>query len=138
MFVRTCPRCFFHTAIDHTVGIFYSASYGSLYPALKRLADKQLVNVTVIGDSKNKKVYSILPAGKEAFLVWLSQPLQLTKNEHLLKIFFYDYLDEGTRRTRLAEYRIKVASDLAHGEDEANTPVDSVSHVAQSHSVLGQ
>lgn len=97
--------------IDHTVGIFYSASYGSLYPALKRLADKQLVNVTVIGDSKNKKVYSILPAGKEAFLVWLAQPLQLTKNEHLLKIFFYDYLDEGTRRTRLAEYRIKVASE---------------------------
>ncbi|MCE5170870.1 PadR family transcriptional regulator [Paenibacillus profundus] len=97
--------------IDHTVGIFYSASYGSLYPALKRLADKQLVNVTAIEDSKNKKIYSILPAGKEAFLKWLSQPLQLTKNEHLLKIFFYDYLDEDTRQTRLAEYQFKVANE---------------------------
>lgn len=90
--------------IDHSVGLFYKASFGSLYPALGRLADKGLVSVTELEDSKNKKIYTVEEPGKAEFLKWLREPLDSGKNVHLIKIFFYDHLDEETRQARLAEY----------------------------------
>jgi DNA-binding PadR family transcriptional regulator len=90
--------------IDSTVGLFYKASFGSLYPALQRLTDKHHVSVKEIEDSKNKKIYTLLPSGRAVFLQWLAEPLPLSRNEHLLKIFFYDYLDEPTRESNLANY----------------------------------
>jgi DNA-binding PadR family transcriptional regulator len=91
--------------IDSSVGFFYKASFGSLYPALKRLVDKGSVTVKELEDSKNKKIYTVLPSGKEAFLIWLAGPLELSRNDHLCKIFFFDYLDEDTRQQRLTEYK---------------------------------
>lgn len=99
--------------IDHSVGIFYKASYGSLYPALKRLTDKKWASVTEEpGNSKKKKLYSLLPAGKEQFLIWLAGPLEMSRNEFLLKIFFFDYLDEQTRTTRLQEFEYKLNQEI--------------------------
>ncbi|MGF7048179.1 DNA-binding PadR family transcriptional regulator [Paenibacillus sp. DS2015] len=100
--------------IDSSVGFFYKASFGSIYPALKRLTDKALVSVEEIEDSKNKKLYSLVPEGKESFLIWLSRPLELSRNDHLSKIFFYDYLDEDTRQQRLAEYQVKLNHEMHH------------------------
>lgn len=74
--------------IDSTVGTFYKASYGSLYPALKRLADKGMVTLTETDNSKNKKLYTLLPSGRIAFLEWLSGPMQSGRNEQLIRIFF--------------------------------------------------
>jgi DNA-binding PadR family transcriptional regulator len=90
--------------IDSSVGIFYKASFGSLYPALKRLSDKGMVSMTETGDTKNKKLYSLLPAGREAFLEWLAGSLQATRNEQLIRIFFFDYLKEEIRQQRMNEY----------------------------------
>lgn len=100
--------------IDSSVGFFYKASFGSIYPALKRLTDKGLVSVEEIEDSKNKKLYSLVPEGKESFLIWLSGPLELSRNDHLSKIFFYDYLDENTRQQRLTEYQVKLEYEIHH------------------------
>lgn len=91
--------------IDSSIGFFYTASYGSLYPALLRLTKKEYVSVTEVESSKQKKVYKLLPGGKEAFLIWLAEPLSLIRSEHLLKIFFYDFLDEDTRQQNLANYQ---------------------------------
>ncbi|AOZ92603.1 PadR family transcriptional regulator [Paenibacillus crassostreae] len=98
--------------IDSTVGFFYKVSFGSLYPALKRLAAKEWVTVTEMEDSKNKKLYTLLPVGKEAFLIWLAGPLELSRNDHLSKIFFFDYLDEETRQRRLTEYQSKLEGQI--------------------------
>ncbi|QWU16609.1 DNA-binding transcriptional regulator, PadR family [Paenibacillus sophorae] len=89
--------------IDSTVGHFYAASFGSLYPALKRMVDKGYVSVFETADSKNKKLYSLLPEGKKAFLKWLEEP-QAASREQLIRIFFFDYLDEEVRLRRLQEY----------------------------------
>jgi DNA-binding PadR family transcriptional regulator len=74
---------------------FFDASFGSIYPALKRLEDKQLVifNVSVEG-SKYKKVYQITETGKEAFMKWIAEPIDFEKSKqnHLVKIFFYEFL----------------------------------------------
>lgn len=40
---------------EQTVGIFYKMSYGSLYPALKRLVQSEYVTEEETNDSKNKK-----------------------------------------------------------------------------------
>lgn len=99
--------------IDLSIGMFYKASFGSLYPALKRLTDKEWVSVAEEeGSSKNKKIYSLLPEGRQQLLHWLGEPLTLNRNEFLLKVFFYDYLDEGTRNLRLEEYRSKLNQEI--------------------------
>jgi DNA-binding PadR family transcriptional regulator len=99
--------------IDMSVGLFYKASFGSLYPALKRLADKKWVSVTEEeGSTKNKKIYSLLPAGRSSFLLWLKEPIEHSRNEFLLKVFFYDYLDEPTRNFRLGEYQEKLNQEI--------------------------
>lgn len=97
--------------IDSTVGHFYAASFGSLYPALKRLADKGYVSVFETADSKNKKLYSLLPEGKETFLKWLEEP-QTASREQLIRIFFFDYLDEDVRLRRLQEYLYTAEHEL--------------------------
>ncbi|GIO32152.1 MULTISPECIES: PadR family transcriptional regulator [Paenibacillus] len=99
--------------IDLSVGMFYKASYGSLYPALKRMTEKEWVSVTEEeGSSKNKKIYSILPEGRIRFMQWLKEPLTLDRNEFLLRVFFYDYLDDETRRLRLHECRYNLNREI--------------------------
>ncbi|CAH8717539.1 PadR family transcriptional regulator [Paenibacillus thiaminolyticus] len=98
--------------IDSSVGLFYRTSYGSLYPALKRLANKGLLSVAETEGGRNKKEYTLLPAGDEQFVSWLAEPLPVSRNEVLLRIFFYDYLDEDTRQARLTEYENKLESEM--------------------------
>jgi DNA-binding PadR family transcriptional regulator len=74
---------------------FFDASFGSIYPALKRLEEKGFINSreTVEGN-KLKKLYSINNSGKTYFYNWLDTPIAFakTKQDHLIKIFFYDRL----------------------------------------------
>ncbi len=46
--------------------------------------------------AKNKKIYSITPEGKKAFLEWLEIPINpaAAKFDYMAKIFFYDHLEE--------------------------------------------
>ena len=98
--------------IDSTVGFFYRTSFGSLYPALRRLEEKEYVIVEEVkGDSKNKKMYTLQKDGEVAFVEWLKQPLKSSKNEHLLRIFFLDYLDEEKQNFLLKEYQNKLKSE---------------------------
>lgn len=91
--------------IDLSIGFFYTASFGSLYPALRRLSGQGLLAMNEAGDSKNKKIYTLLPEGRDRFLAWLSEPLSRARNDHMIKIFFYDYLEKEQRLLRLAAFR---------------------------------
>ncbi|RAV04755.1 PadR family transcriptional regulator [Paenibacillus sp. YN15] len=98
--------------IEQSVGFFYSASYGSLYPALKRLAEQGAISLLESDGSKNKKLYALEPSGRERFLEWLGEPLTRSRNEHLLKFFFYDYLAEPLRGERLAGFHAVLREEL--------------------------
>lgn len=102
--------------MDSSIGLFYRASYGSLYPALKRLTDRGMLGVTDLGNSKNKKLYELLPSGRQTFMDWLGKPLELSRNELLSKIFFYDYLPEEIRMMRLNELQYKLANEIGRLE----------------------
>lgn len=83
---------------------FFDASYGSIYPALKRLEEKGFINFReTIEGGKLKKLYSINEIGKVYFLHWLEAPIVFakTKQDHLVKIFFYDQLPKETAISNL-------------------------------------
>lgn len=79
-------------------GYFYDSSYGSIYPALKKLEKQNLVEVTnETYKSKIKKVYNITDEGREYFNSWLSKPAEefKLKYEFLAKIFFSSERDNS-------------------------------------------
>ncbi|WP_324824739.1 PadR family transcriptional regulator [Sinanaerobacter sp. ZZT-01] len=74
---------------------FFDASFGSIYPALKRLEEKGYISChEVVESSKFKKLYAITDMGKTSFLSWLETPIVFskTKQEHLVHFYFYQYL----------------------------------------------
>ncbi len=95
--------------IENGIGIFYKASFGTLYPALKRLEEKGLLNMTEqMQGNRQKKLYVATDVGKKTFYEWLSSPVDLndmTENR-LVKIYFFDKLPEDVRKIQLKEYEI--------------------------------
>jgi DNA-binding PadR family transcriptional regulator len=100
------------SVIEQSVGFFYTASYGSLYPALKRLAEQGAISLVETDGAKNKKLYTMEASGRKQFLEWLGEPLTRNRNEHLLKFFFYDYLEEPLRKKRLAAFHGSLREEL--------------------------
>lgn len=89
------------------IGVFYKASYGSLYPALKRLTDKGLLTASESFQGGRKKImYGITPEGKAHFIRWLSSPVDILEgtNTHLAKVYFFDGLSPEIRERQLLEY----------------------------------
>jgi DNA-binding PadR family transcriptional regulator len=77
--------------MDLTIGHFNRASYGGIYPSLKKLARGGYVSMAQsIGGGKIRKTYRPLPAGKKAFQIWLKTPLDITRGPGplLTRIFF--------------------------------------------------
>ena len=86
---------------------FFDASFGSIYPALKRMEQKgYIIYRESVEDGKFKKLYSISDLGKEYFLHWLEQPIEFVKANHnyLVNIYFYKYLSTDVAIKNLKEF----------------------------------
>ena len=93
--------------IENGIGVFYRASYGSLYPALKRLeADGFITMSEESTGNRRKKRYSITESGSAAFHNWLVAPIEISEsaNNHLAKVYFFDRLSPEQRMRLLSEY----------------------------------
>lgn len=81
--------------VDRSTRYFWSASYGQIYPELRRLATAGLVEgEDAPTGARRKTVYRITAAGRDEFQAWLADPgfgLEL-RDEGLLKLFFADLL----------------------------------------------
>lgn len=113
------------------IGNFYKASYGSLYPALKRLTDKKLVTMNEKPQGgRTKKYYKTTELGKEAFMEWLSLPFDFSLGGSALmaKIYFFGHLSDELRKQRLGEYEMYYTQSLQKlrtmEKDISNTEVD--------------
>lgn len=77
--------------VDRSTRFFWAASYGQIYPELKRLAEAGLVAGS---DSptggRRRTVYEITADGEAELKEWLRQPPETTemRDEGLLKLFF--------------------------------------------------
>lgn len=84
--------------VDHSTRFFWAASYGQIYPELRKLAKAGLIE----GESqptggRKRTVYRLTDAGREQLRSWLAQPpehLEL-RDEGLLKLFFAAAADPG-------------------------------------------
>lgn len=77
---------------ESSFGHFFSAGYGSIYPALASLAADGLVSCLCIPQAgkPDRKVYSITPAGRDALLAELDapNPSHKVRSEFLATICF--------------------------------------------------
>jgi DNA-binding PadR family transcriptional regulator len=104
--------------VDRTTRFFWAASYGQIYPELKRLSAAGLVaGVDAPRGDRKRTVYAITEAGETALVEWLRQPPETSemREEGLLKLFFSNLLERdeaiGTLRT-MRERRSELAARL--------------------------
>ncbi len=84
--------------IDSSARFFWAASYGRIYPELKRLAAEGLIEGSdeSLG-ARAKTMYSLTDQGREELEQWYAltpETLEL-RDEAMLKIFFGDAFDPG-------------------------------------------
>jgi DNA-binding PadR family transcriptional regulator len=81
--------------VDRSTRFFWAASYGQIYPELRRLESEGLVEgEDVPNGGRQRRVYSLTSAGREALVEWL-HGLTVTieyRDESLLRLFFADAL----------------------------------------------
>jgi DNA-binding PadR family transcriptional regulator len=108
---------------------FVEASFGSIYPALNRLTEEGLVSVRAEAQEKrpDRKVYSITPAGRSAFIASLLKPLPEDRHRSpfVFAMLFSDLMPESHVRalldTYVAQTEIKLAQ-LNEGNTQPKTP----------------
>ncbi|HXS47629.1 MAG TPA: PadR family transcriptional regulator [Solirubrobacterales bacterium] len=85
-------------AVDNTTRFFWAASYGQIYPELKRLSEAGLVEgIDAPRGDRKRTVYAITTDGEAELKAWLRQPPESSemREEGLLKLFFSGVLPAG-------------------------------------------
>ena len=81
--------------VDRSTRFFWAASYGQIYPELRRLEAEGLVRgEDAPNGGRQRRVYSLTPAGRQALVEWLlgtTVTIEL-RDESLLRLFFADAL----------------------------------------------
>jgi DNA-binding PadR family transcriptional regulator len=96
-FVRNEPRSGYEikAVVDNSTRFFWAASYGQIYPELRRLSEAGLVRGSDAPTGGRKRtVYEITADGEEELRAWLRQEPETfeMRDEGLLKLFFADAL----------------------------------------------
>src|SRR5690242_17650925 len=86
------------TAIDRTIRHFWAASYGQIYPELRRLEERSWISgADAARGGRSRRVFRITPSGRAALGDWLhgkETRIEL-RDESLLRLFFADQLPAG-------------------------------------------
>ncbi len=96
--------------LSYMLGHFWTVSYGSLYPALKRLEKSGAIEraYSVKEKTRNRNVFRVTPRGEISFMRMLTENVtvaSLADTEKFdLRMAFFQYLDPETR-LRLLEMR---------------------------------
>ena len=114
--------------VDRSTRFFWAASYGQIYPELRRLEAGGLIEgEDVPNGGRRRRVYTLTPSGHEALVEWLlgsSTTIEL-RDESLLRVFFADALPieqalmllEGRRRGHEMYLETLRAIDARPGKD---------------------
>jgi DNA-binding PadR family transcriptional regulator len=96
------------TLVDNSTRFFWAASYGQIYPELRRLAEAGLIEGEAQAQGgRRRTVFSLTPAGREALASWhrAAPEIQETRDETMLKLFFADAVGEGATEQALEAKR---------------------------------
>src|SRR5215210_310072 len=105
--------------MDVSTRFFWAASYGQIYPELRRLEELELVRPTgASGGGRQRKAYELTAAGERELDEWLGSAEALhfeLRHEGLLKLFFSDGLSAPGRAAqwrRMREEHEPIAQQL--------------------------
>ena len=109
---------------DRSTRFFWGASYGQIYPELRRLEAAGLVESREEPRGRvPRRIFSITTAGRTALEAWLEEPDESyeVRDEGLLKLFFGDLMSAEQRldlvRRRRAWYEESAAMFRRIGEE---------------------
>ena len=95
-------------AVERSTAFFWRASYGQIYPELKRLREAGLIDAQErpTGD-RRRTVYALTAAGRRELEAWLrdGETLVALRDENLLRLFFADALPRERALALLADRR---------------------------------
>jgi len=125
--IRGAPKSGYEikAAVDGSTRFFWAASYGQIYPELKRLSEAgMVVGVEAPTGGRPRTVYEITADGEEELRAWLRQPPRTyeMRDEGLLKLFFAAALPpaEAIEILRaMRAHRLAVGKQLRAMEPEA-------------------
>ena len=101
--------------IDKSLRLFWSGSYGSIYPALGSLAEKGLIRASDVStNDRTKTAYAVTDEGRACVREWLAQPAQReqVRSELLLKLFFGGETDPQVSLRQIEAYERSLRSEL--------------------------
>src|SRR5260221_9365260 len=110
--------------VDNTTRFFWAASYGQIYPELKRLSEAGLVEgIDASRGDRKRTVYAITADGEAELKDWLRRPPETSemREEGLLKLFFAGALKpaEAVETLRaMRRKRLELAARLRSMEAE--------------------
>ena len=117
-------------AVDTSIRHLWAASYGQIYPELRRLEDAGwLAGEDDARGGRSRRAYSITPAGQKALRGWLTgrETRVEMRDESLLRLFFADALPReealGLLRGRYEGYR--QMHEYLRGLDDGTGPSPS-------------
>jgi DNA-binding PadR family transcriptional regulator len=96
--------------VDDTTRFFWAASYGQIYPELKRLSEAGLVEgIDASRGDRKRTVYAITADGEAELKDWLRRPPETAemREEGLLKLFFSGALKPAEAVETLRTMRTK-------------------------------
>jgi DNA-binding PadR family transcriptional regulator len=103
--------------VDKTTRYFWAASYGQIYPELKRLEDQGLLRGrSEPSGGRARTVYELTEAGAAALQHWLESDEETVyelRDEGMLKLFFSDSVPEA-RMEIVRAMRTREERALAH------------------------
>jgi DNA-binding PadR family transcriptional regulator len=98
-FLRFRPRSGYDIkqSVEISTQFFWGASFGQIYPELRRLEEAGLVEVESEG-GRGRKVYRLTTAGERELDDWFRADSSLFqyRDEGLLRLFFSDFTDPAT------------------------------------------
>jgi DNA-binding PadR family transcriptional regulator len=94
--------------VDNSVRFFFAASFGQIYPELKKLSEAGLIDGTANATGGRARTeYTITKSGHAELRSWLLQPqtrLEM-RDEAILRIFFSSELSKDERLAKLRQLR---------------------------------
>jgi DNA-binding PadR family transcriptional regulator len=102
--------------VDRSTRLFWTASYGQIYPELRRLEGAGLVEgADGSRDGRRRTVFRITAAGRKELRSWLRQPPETyeIRDEGLLKLFFAGALPPEDAAATLEAMRDRSQQTLA-------------------------
>jgi DNA-binding PadR family transcriptional regulator len=92
------------SVVDKSTRFFWAASYGQIYPELRRLAKAELIEgAAEPRGARKRNVYSLTRAGRDELRGWLAREPEVfeLRDEGLLKLFFASATDGASAEATL-------------------------------------